>query len=309
VEQRDIEIFLTLVDELHFGRTADRLHVSTARVSQTIKKLERQIGAPLFDRTSRRVRPTAIGRRLDDDLRPAYRQIQEGVDRAITAARGVRDRLRVGFVGAAAGQFVLEVAELFSRRHPDCEVVIRENQFADGLDALLRAGKIEMLLAVLPIREGRQTDLSVGPVLFREDRLLAVSARHPFASRSSVAFADLARARLLRSPPAVPDYWDEMLGPTTTADGRPVERGPEFATIQEMLALVGAGRGTYPVPTQAGAYYVRPDVVYVPITDAPPFEWRLVWPTAAETASVRAFDRVAADVARTRAAAPGAPTG
>jgi DNA-binding MarR family transcriptional regulator len=54
VEQRDIEIFLTLADELHFGRAAERLHVSTARVSQTIKKMERRIGAPLFERSSRR---------------------------------------------------------------------------------------------------------------------------------------------------------------------------------------------------------------------------------------------------------------
>jgi hypothetical protein len=46
VEQRGIEIFLTLADELHFGRAAERLHVSTARVSQTIKKLERRSGAP-----------------------------------------------------------------------------------------------------------------------------------------------------------------------------------------------------------------------------------------------------------------------
>jgi DNA-binding transcriptional LysR family regulator len=51
VEQRDIEIFLTLAEELHFGRTAERLHVSTARVSQTIKKLERRIGAALFERS------------------------------------------------------------------------------------------------------------------------------------------------------------------------------------------------------------------------------------------------------------------
>jgi hypothetical protein len=49
VERRDIEIFLTLVEELHFGRTAERLHVSTARVSQSIRKWERRVGAPPFE--------------------------------------------------------------------------------------------------------------------------------------------------------------------------------------------------------------------------------------------------------------------
>ena len=296
MEKRDIEIFLTLADELHFGRAAERLHVSTARVSQTIKKLERRIGAPLFERTSRRVELTPIGRRLRDELRPAYQQIQDAVDRAMTAARGVRGTLRVGFIGAASGRFVLEVAEAFRAEHPDCEVPLRESQFGEGLGPL-RGGEIDMVLATLPVRGTRQADLTAGSVLVEEDQLLAVSARHPFARRPSVSFADLARTKVLRTPPAIPDYWDQELVPPHTPDGRPVERGPRFDTTQEMLALVGAGMGTYPVPTQFTSYYVRPDVAYVPIHDAPPYQRRFLWLSAAETARIRAFDRAAATLA------------
>jgi len=75
MERRDAEIFLTLAEELHFGRTAERLFVSQARVSQSIKKLERRIGAPLFERTSRHVALTPIGRQLHRDIGPAYRRI------------------------------------------------------------------------------------------------------------------------------------------------------------------------------------------------------------------------------------------
>ena len=60
MELRDIEIFLTLAEELHFGRTAERLRVSPARITQAIKKQERQIGAPLFERTNRTVRLTSL---------------------------------------------------------------------------------------------------------------------------------------------------------------------------------------------------------------------------------------------------------
>ena len=70
LERYELETFLTLAEELHFGRTAERTHVSTARVSQTIKKLERRVGAPLFNRTSRHVELTPIGRQLYDDLTP-----------------------------------------------------------------------------------------------------------------------------------------------------------------------------------------------------------------------------------------------
>lgn len=299
MEQRDVEIFLTLADELHFGRAAERLHVSTARVSQTIKKLEQRIGAPLFERTSRRVEMTPIGRRLDDELRPAYQQIQDAVERATAAARGVHGTLRVGFVGAAAGQFVLAVAEALRAEHPGLDVQLRENQFGEGL-VPLRDGEIDMVLATVPVQGTRQADLTGGNTLFEEERLLAVSARHPFARRSSVSFAELARAKVLRTPSAVPDYWDRALVPEHTPDGRPVERGPGFDTVQEMLALVGAGMGTYPVPMQATTYYVRPDVAYVPIDDAPPYQWRFIWLTAAETARIRTFDQAAATLASTR---------
>ena len=297
MERREIEIFLALAEELHFGRTADRLHVSTAMVSQTIKKLERRFGVPLFERTSRRVVLTPVGQRLHDDVAPGYQRIRDGIDRAIAAGKDVHGLVRVGFVGAAAGQFVLEVAELCQRRYPGSEVSIRENQFGDGLDGLLRADHIDVLLAALPVRE---PDLTVGPVLFREDRMLAVSARHPFAGRESVSMEDLARDAVLRSPQAIPDYWDATLAPPRTADGRPTRRGPVFSTIQEMLALVGAGKGVYPVPTQATQFYVRPDVAYVPIRDAPPFEWGLIWRTSGATGQIQAFSQAAIDVVRTR---------
>jgi DNA-binding transcriptional LysR family regulator len=301
MEQREIEVFLALADELHFGRAAERLHVSTARVSQTLKQLEQRIGGPLFERTSRRVALTPVGRRLFEDLQPAYEQMQEALERATSAARGVQGTLRVGFVGAASGQFVLEVAEAFRDDHPDTDVTPREIQFGEGFGPL-RDGDIDMVLATVPVQGARQADLAAGNVLLEEDVLLAVSARHRFAGRESVEVADIAGARVLRTPAAVPDYWDEALTPQQTADGRPVERGPVFNTIQEMLALVGAGRGTYPVPAQATRYYVRPDVAYVPVRDAEPFRWRFLWLAAAEKTRIRAFDRAAAHLMEARRA-------
>jgi DNA-binding transcriptional LysR family regulator len=296
MERRDLEIFLMLAEELHFGRTAERLHVSTARVSQTIRTMERRIGAPLFERTSRQVALTPIGRRLERDIRPAYEQIDNGVQRAIDSARAVQGELRVGFIGAAAGQFVLEAAELFQARHPGCEVQIRESQFSDGLE-LLRSDDIDTLLATFPIDE---PDLTCSPVIFSEGRLLAVSSRHPFARRESVSMDDLARDKVLRSPGAAPDVWDAWLAPRYTKDGRPAERGPSFSTIQEMLALVGAGKGIYPLPAQAIQFYARPDVAYVPIHDSTPFEWGLIWRAAGETNRIRSFVRAARDHGRDR---------
>ncbi|WP_245627544.1 helix-turn-helix domain-containing protein [Actinomadura oligospora] len=95
MERRDIEIFLTLAEELHFGRTAERLGVSGARVSQTIKRLERRFGVDLFQRTSRKVTLTLVGSALRDDVQAGYQRIQDGIAKAVAAGRGFTARARV----------------------------------------------------------------------------------------------------------------------------------------------------------------------------------------------------------------------
>jgi DNA-binding transcriptional LysR family regulator len=283
VERHELEAFLTLAEELHFGRTAERMRVSTARVSQTIRKLERRIGAPLFTRTSRRVALTAIGRRLHADVRPGWEQIEAGLARAVAAGRGLGGTLRAGFVGAAGGQLLLEAAELFRGRYPECEVRTREAQLADGLP-WLRAGEVEVLLATLPVEEA---GLTTGPVLVTEKRMLAVAAGHPFARRASVSVEDLAHLTVVGTA-----------------------AGPPAATFQEALTLVGADRGVFPVGAQARRYYARPGVVYVPFRDAPPLEWALIWRTDGATALVRAFAEAVHGLVRDApGGAGGAPSG
>lgn len=301
MERRELESFLILADELHFGRTAERLGISTAQVSKAIAKLEREVGTALFTRTSRKVELTPIGQRLRDEAQPGWEAVQRAIAQAVRAGRGVTGTLRAGFIGAAAGLFLMAVVQEFKQTNPACEVQIKEIQFGDHPGARLRQDEIDVLFATLPIRE---PDLAVGPVLLREDRMLAVSARHPFAGRESIGFDDIARTVVLRSPAGIPDYWDASLAPERTKDGRPIERGPEFATIQEMLTLVGAGQGTYTVPAQASQFYQRPDVSYVPIRDAPPWEWALIWRSASDTATIKAFRETAAEVK----IPPGLPT-
>jgi DNA-binding transcriptional LysR family regulator len=299
VEQRDIEIFLTLAEELHFGRTAERLHVSTARVSQSIAKWERRVGVGLFERTSRRVALTPVGRQLRADIGPAYRQLLAGIEGAVSAGRDVGGLLRVGFFSAAGGRLVVEAAGAFGARYPDCEVRIREVQFREGIGPLLHAGELDMLLAL-----AGEPGLTASPVLFRARCLLAVSARHRLAGRDGVDLADVGREVVLRHPPPMPDYWAQALAPRLPPGARPARRGPACGTVQEMLAVIGAGQGVFPFPDQAACYYQRPDVAFVPIRDAPPFEWRFLWRRGNGTARVRAFAQTAQDTLSTRAATP-----
>lgn len=87
VELRDIETFLVVAEELHFRRAAERLCISAGRVSQTVRALEQEVGAPLFGRTTRRVRLTALGEQLRDDTREAFEQLRRAVHVARASAR------------------------------------------------------------------------------------------------------------------------------------------------------------------------------------------------------------------------------
>ncbi|MFJ1758257.1 LysR substrate-binding domain-containing protein [Kitasatospora sp. NPDC088134] len=293
IERLELEAFLTLAEELHFGRTAARLHVTTGRISQTIRALERRIGAPLFDRTNRSVRLTELGHALYQDLRPGYEQIQAGLDRATAAVRRATEELTVGYVGAAVGQVAHQAAVLFPERRPGCRVQVREVQIVEALDRL-RAGEADVLLLSLPLDE---PDLVTGPVLISEPRMLAVPADHPLARQDRVTTEDLARIPLLRIAGSLPGAWPADRRLERTPSGRPIADGPKFTTFQEALQLIGAGAGAYVVGAQVTRFYTRPDTAYLPFSDAPPIEWVPVWLKANNTPLLRAFARTAQEVA------------
>ncbi|MFI6093026.1 LysR family transcriptional regulator [Streptomyces sp. NPDC051218] len=299
MELREIEIFLALAEELHFGRTADRLHVTPARVSQAIKKQERVIGAELFKRTSRNVQLTPIGAQLRDGLAVGYQHIQEALAAASAAGRGINGELHIGYATAWCGNLIVAAADTFRARHPDCRIHIYESPLLEPLGPM-RDGSRDLQLIELPIDE---PDIVNGPVLFTEPRALIVPADHPFAERETVSLEDLAEAPLITIT-GQPQYFLDLHYPHRTPQGRPIPRGPSTTAWQEVLTMVGAGKGVSPTSARAAHYYSRPDIVYVPFSDAPPVEYGLLWPAAANTPRLRAFVRTVVETAALQVTAP-----
>ncbi|MDZ5445489.1 LysR family transcriptional regulator [Micromonospora sp. 4G57] len=289
LERYEVETFLTLAGELHFGRTAERLRVTTGRVSHVVKKLERRIGAPLFERTSRVVRLTPIGTRLADDLRPLVAGMDEAVQRAIEAGRGVTGELRVAFLGEWTAPVLLRAVSLFTERHPDCAVHVHEAQLASTRSSLLD-GSIDVLIAAYPF-----DGMANGPALLSEGRALAVAAGHPLAGEASVSLEVLADHPVVQYPAVTSAEFKRDRTPERTPSGRPVPTGPVGNTFSEMLSLVAMGRGVLPVGEHTRRYYPRPDVAYVPVHDAPPIRRGPVWRETNTTARVREFVRAAVD--------------
>ncbi|WCD91057.1 Hydrogen peroxide-inducible genes activator (plasmid) [Streptomyces xanthophaeus] len=283
MELRDIEIFLVLAEELHFGRAAQRLHVSQARVSQAIKKQERRIGAELFARTSRSVRLTEVGRQFRDDLQPVYAGLHESLERAQLAARGITAQLRVSLMP-------FNVADLhpywkaFRARHPQWGLQIRQATFTD-LFGQLRSGAMDVAVLWLPVEE---PDFTVGPTFCTDSRILAVAADHRFAERDSVPLellAEFPHSTALN----LPDYWEDGYLPFSTPRGRQIERTVPAENSDELISLVGMGEIINTFPRHVTRYWGMSNIRFLPVPDIPTLNFALVWRTDAENELIRAL--------------------
>ncbi|WP_026401279.1 LysR family transcriptional regulator [Actinomadura rifamycini] len=280
LEIRELECFLVLAEELHFGRAGERLYVSQSRVSQLLRSLETRIGARLVERTSRRVRLTAFGEAFAASLRPAYGALAGVVEEARATARG---RTRVGFQGAVYEQVTRAIAEL-RRDRPEHRVDIAELPLGDPFGAL-RRGEVDAAVVLLPVRE---PDLTVGAVFSRRPLTLAVPAGHPFARRARLAAEDLARTALIPVEGPAPDYWRRFHCPATTPDGRAIPHEDGVRTLQEGLTQVGAGRGAMLLCDATARLNRRGDVAFVPVGGLPESALGLVW-AGDGTAAARAL--------------------
>ena len=293
MELRDIEIFLTLAEELHFGRTAERLRVSQARVSQSIKQQERRIGGALFERSSRSVRLTPLGERLRDRLAAGYGEIMAGIAEATAAARGQSGTLTVGTYDNQS-QEIAAVLDLFRQRHPGCELRMREIVPTDPF-AGLRAGRVDIAMLWMPVRE---PDLVVGPELFTESLVLAVAPDHPLAGREQVEMEVLGDYPVVSPDGPIPDYLWAAHTPPVTPSGRPIRTGVTISTLAEAFTVIAAGRVVSPIGAYSAASRMRHDIKFLPITDSPVMRYAPVWRGAGETPLIRAFLEAARDAQR-----------
>ena len=284
MELRDIEIFLALAEELHFGRTAERLHITASRVSHVIKKQERGIGTPLFERTSRTVSLTPVGERLYQTLRPAYQQIVDGIEEASAAARDVSGTLTLATMGAQ-GWMINDIVERFRTRHPAVQLVHRDLNPVDPLTPL-REGEIDVAHLWLPVRE---PDITVGPITHTSPIVLAMAATHPYATRESISLEDYGDLTFIGHRSPIPAYMEETFHPFRTPSGRLIARGPIVSNWDDQLLAVGAGQAVTVLVAESVPFYPRPNLAYVPVRDAPPCQWAFAWLTANPNPLTRAF--------------------
>jgi DNA-binding transcriptional LysR family regulator len=284
VDTAEIEVFLALAEELHFGRTAERLHMPQPRVSRLVSALEHRVGGTLFERTSRRVRLTPLGEQLRSQLQPVYQQLTAALDEARAAARHTAGVLRIGFSPTSNMAVLTRLTGAFEARNPGSYAVLDGISNLDPYSAL-RRGELDVLVNWLAVDE---PDLTVGPVLEYRDRVLAVASTDPLAARQYVSLEDIAdRDVALMIPPFPPALYDAIIPPRTPS-GHVIRRSQPARSIHELVALVARGQIVH--PTAAGIpMFARDDICLVPLTDVPPLPLGLIWCTAHHNARIQAL--------------------
>ncbi len=293
VELREVESFLTVAEELHFGRAAERLYLSPARVSQVIRALEDRIGTRLFERTSRRVRLTPIGEKLRDRLAPAYTELLQALETARDLTAGVVGELRIHMPSLSAlGPSFDRIRDRFGERHPGCRVLVREDIPVRSLVALRRGG-CDLLATWLPLT---QPGLTVGPVLTGEQRVLLVKAGHPLLAKGHATIEDLADYAVADVEAVLAAETAQAFCPRHTPSGRPISRQQELVGVSDVLSAVAEGVIVHPTVASFPNHYRHPQVTQMPIDGLPALQSALVWVSAHETVRTRAFADLAAEI-------------
>jgi DNA-binding transcriptional LysR family regulator len=284
VELRQLAAFVAVADHGHFGRAANAIHVSQPTLSKLVRRLEDQLGTPLFLRDTRNVRLSPAGDALLTDARLALDHVARGIADARAVAEGQSGEVVVGY-SPAVRQTASTVLAAFAAARPHVEVAHRQ-EYAIWLSRRVERGDLDAAIVVA----GRHPPTVEAMPLRDVELACMVSAHHPLADRESVAFTELERHAIAAPQPDNPS-WREQLDALAVRDGITLTLEPVRDPMGMAHEMVRA----------------RPDLVVVrpledlepgygrilPIVPAVGIRWDLLWNPRSETEVVRVLVSVA----------------
>ena len=136
MELRQLHYFITVAEELHFGRAAKRLQMTQPPLSQQIQQLENELGVPLFKRTKRHVELTKAGATFLEGVTRTFEQLNQTIDSTQRAQRGEIGKLEVGFVGSATYDILPPLIREYQNQYPNVELKLQELSTPNQIDEL-----------------------------------------------------------------------------------------------------------------------------------------------------------------------------
>jgi DNA-binding transcriptional LysR family regulator len=261
METRELRYFVTVAEELHFGRAAERLGIAQPPLSRAIQQLERRLGVTLLERTNRNVALTAAGSVLLREGRAALDAV-EAADRRTRRAAHVEPSLVLVTKAAASGELLQKLLDAYAAE-PGAITVDVLLCGPGEQERLLRDGRADVALLHLPFDSTAGFDTEE---LRTEDQVVLLPAGHPLTTRPHLRMADVTDLPGLPLP-----RWPAPDG--TYPDGP----GPQVRDQAQLLQLIALGRASAVLPESCRTY-LRDGLAAVPLLDAPKVTTVIAWP-------------------------------
>lgn len=198
MEIRQLKYFITVAEELHFGRAAESLHLSQPALSKQIQALEDDLDVQLFERTKHWVKLTIAGQKFLETAQRILHDLEEGVQITKQVADGSIGRLRIGFTEASLFNLAPNIVKIYREQYPQVELLLSTRSTEAQVEAL-RTHQIDVGFVYLPIRE---PSLAIHP-LFEEVYVVALPNSHRLARQKQITLQSLANEPLIFYPRAL----------------------------------------------------------------------------------------------------------
>lgn len=264
MELRQLRYFLLVADELHFGRAAERLHITQPPLTVAVRRLERELGVQLLERTTRRVTLTAAGQAFKERVQAAIADLDDAAGDVADVAAGKSGKIRVGFVSSASYTAVPEAIRAFRQRRPRIDLVLNPLTSGEQIEQLLD-GSLDLGLIRDP---GEIPGLNL-ELLSTEDLVVVLPDTHRLAAAEEIRPQELEGEPMILFPyRLMPGFVARVLRLFDPIPPVVVQQAIHQETV---LGLVAAGLGISVLPESVQRFQM-PGVTTRPFVGRPQTE-------------------------------------
>ncbi|WP_372814361.1 LysR substrate-binding domain-containing protein [Paenibacillus sp.] len=287
MELRHLRYFITVAEELHFGKAATRLNMSQPPLSQQIRQLEEELGFPLLYRNKQHVKLTEAGKVFLEEVRIAIAQVEQACLVAQKANQGLLGRLSIGFVGSSTYS-VAPLLHRFLLHSPKINITLHQMKTANQLHAL-HEGSIHLGI----VRTHIHSPNIVSEVICSEKFVAIFPEGHPMTQREALRMIDLENERFILTTRGS-TYHDTVIHLCYQAGFSP-NIALELPEILTIMAFVSQGMGVSIVPASF-RHQQNKGIVYRELADVTStLETYFVWRSEEKSKVLQEFIKLSKD--------------
>ena len=291
MELHQLRYIVALSQERNFLRAAKRVNITQPTLSHQIKKLENEIGAPLFERSSHGVRLTAAGEKFIPYAVATLDNLEKGLADLQEDSTDISGKITVGAIPTISPYLIPDVLVNLKKKAPRLSLELYEETTSSLLESL-KAGKIDLGILSLPISTAGMVSRSIG----KEEFFLAASKQHPLSKQKQVTAKIIKEEKLLILQEGH-CFADQALEycKTRRENAQIIFQGSSLTSV---MKLASVGEGLTLVPKMAVSESENPNLTFIPFKNPKPSrEIGIVWRvTAPLTPSHRLFIDTTANV-------------